>query len=370
MRRGALILGAMILSLGAGASAQAPDDLSFVSSDIAADRQSVAEVVAPLFNDGEMAETRALLVMHRGEVVAERYAPGYGKNTPLIGWSMSKCITAITIGMLVADGRLTLDRPAPVAAWAQPGDPRGRITLRQLLNMSSGLEHEEGLGSASDVPVYEGDTARMLFLDGAPDMADYAERHPLEDVPGGKFEYSTATSMILADIATRTLTDSRDPTIRREAMRAFLSGRLFEPIGMKRAFPEFDAAGTLIGGSLIHATARDWAQLGELLRLKGRVKGAQIIPERWVRFMTEPSPREDAYGAHIWLNRRPTGGAEPVLFPNLAPSSVFACLGHGGQYVIVSPSQKLTVVRLGRTDGEDIPAVSAQLGKLVALFPQ
>src|SRR3546814_8236370 len=96
---------------------------------------------------------------------------------------------------MVSDGRLVLDAPAPVPAWSQPGDPRGEITLRQLLHMSSGLDHLE-----SGEPVYDSDTVRMLFLSGAKDMAAYAEARPLSAQPGSQFQYRTATSMILSDI--------------------------------------------------------------------------------------------------------------------------------------------------------------------------
>ena len=85
------------------------------------------------------------------------------------------------------------------------------------------------------------------------------------------------------------------------AVRDYLRTRLFEPTGMKSAFPEFDAAGTLIGSSLIYATARDWGKFGEFLRNVGSVKGAQIVPRGWIEFMTTPSPRNPGYGAQLWI---------------------------------------------------------------------
>ena len=326
-------------------------------------RKALARAVDALFTDGDAGETRALLVLSGGKVVAERYAKGYNRNTRLVGWSMSKSITAVMIGLLVADGRLRLDDTPPIPSWRRPGDPHGGITLRQLLQMRSGLRHVE-----SGDPVYESDEVRMLFLDGRDAMAAYAEAQPLEAEPGRKWEYSSATTVILADVAARVLTESADPALRRAAVGDYLRTRLFEPMGMKGMVPEFDAAGTLIGSSLIHGTARDWAKFGEFLRAGGAVKGAQLLPRGWIEFMTAPSPRNPGYGGQLWLNRPQPDGRE-VLFPGKAPASLFACTGHLGQYVLVSPEQRLTVVRLGKSDEDQRARLRDHLAEIVGLFP-
>jgi CubicO group peptidase (beta-lactamase class C family) len=327
-------------------------------------RQKLARAVDDLFIDEAAGETRALVVFSEGKIVAERYGPGFGKESRLIGWSMSKTITGVMIGQLISDGRLKLDESAPVPVWQRPGDPRGTITLRQLLQMRSGLRHTE----AGD-PVYESGEVRMLFLDGRDNMAAWAEAQPLEAEPGRKFEYSSASTVILSDIAARALTESADPAIRQRAVSDYLHTRLFEPTGMKSAFPEFDASGTLIGSSLIHATARDWGRFGEMLRLGGMARGVQLVPRGWIDFMTSPSPRNPGYGAQTWLNRPQPDGRE-LLFPGRAPQSLFACLGHLGQYVIVSPEQKLTVVRLGKSTEAERKAVRDHLAEIVGLFPK
>lgn len=324
-------------------------------------REALARAVDKLFSTPETAETRAVVVLHDGQIVAERYAPGYHENTRFVSWSMAKTITGVLIGLLVADGRLRLDESAPVPAWQRPGDPRGEITLRQLLQMRSGLRHTE-----AGEPVYESDEVRMLFLDGRDAMASHAEAQPLEAEPGRKWEYSSATTVILADLAARTLTPSNDPAERRKVVNDYLRSRLFEPLGMKSIVPEYDAAGTLIGGSLMHATARDWARFGEFLRNKGSVGGAQLVPPGWIEFMTTANPRNRGYGAQIWLNR-PQPGEQEVPFPG-APRSAFSLNGHLGQFVLVSPAQNLTVVRLGRTlDGSHNPVKTA-MGQIVRLY--
>jgi CubicO group peptidase (beta-lactamase class C family) len=230
--------------------------------------------------------------------------------------------------------------------------------------MRSGLRHSEGAD-----PRYAADTVRMLFLDGRDDMAAYAEAQPLEAEPGARWKYSSATSVILADAAAGALTESRDPRLRRQAVGEYLRTRLFEPLGMRSVQPEFDAAGTMIGGSMIHATARDWSRFGEFLRNGGAIVGAQILPRGWTEFMTAPSPRNQGYGAQLWLNRPQPDGRE-VLFPGAAPASMFACIGHLGQYILVSPSQQLTVVRLGKTDEEQRDALRRRLADLIGVFPQ
>ncbi len=355
--------------IGCSESAQEPPPLSDAAMNAVikkpgVNREKLARAVDALFSDEAAADTRAVLVLHEGQIIAERYSAPYHENTRFVSWSMAKSVTGVLIGLLVADGRLRLDESVPIPAWQRSGDPRGEITLRQLLQMRSGLRHSEEAD-----PVYAADTVRMLFLDGRDDMAAYAEAQPLEDEPGAKFEYSSATSVILADLASRSLTESRDPALRRQAVTDYLRTRLFEPLGMKSMLPEFDAAGTLIGGSLIHGTARDWAKFGEFLRAGGSVKGAQLIPRGWISFMTSPSPRNPGYGAHIWLNRVQPDGHE-ALFPGKGPASIFALIGHLGQYVVVSPQQSLTIVRLGKTGDAERGAVRDRLAAIINLFPK
>jgi CubicO group peptidase (beta-lactamase class C family) len=326
------------------------------------DRERLARAVDALFNAEDTAETRAVLVLHNGQIVAERYGAGYHENTRFVSWSMAKSVTGVMIGQLVADGRLRLDEGVPIPAWQRPGDPRGEITLRQLLQMRSGLRHTE----AGDPP-FESDEVRMLFLDGRDNMAAYAEAQPLEANPGTQFEYSSATTVILADLAARSLTASTDPAERIRVVRDYLRTRLFEPIGMKSLVPEFDAAGTMIGGSLMHGSARDWARFGEFLRGRGAVKGAQLVPSAWIDFMTSPSPRNPGYGAQLWLNRPAADGS--VQWPGASPGT-FSMNGHLGQYVVISRDNGVTVVRLGKTQDEAHGPVRAAIARIVTLFPK
>ncbi len=344
------------------------EELSYISDESPVKKATLDRAISPLFDDPAMGETRAFLIMHRGKIIAERYGEGYDQDTRFISWSMAKSITGALIGFLVSDGRLVLDDPAPVPAWQRPGDPRGEITLRQLIHMSSGLDHTE-VSEEGGKTLFEADTQQMLFLSGSEDMAGYAEARPMEAEPGEKFEYSTATSVILSDIITRTLTKSTDPKTRRDVTMRFIRGRLLEPLGMDSTYPEFDADGTFIGGSILQATARDYAKFGEFLRNNGARKGAQHLPVSWVKFMKTSSENDPAYGGHIWLNKKRPDGRRQVLFPDNGPDTIFAALGHLGQQIIVSPDQRLTAVRLGKTQDDVIRPMSDQMGNIMALFP-
>lgn len=341
-----------------------PEAVAAVAEEPGVDREKLARAVDELFTREGIGETRALIVLHGGEVAAERYGEGYGPETRFLGWSMSKTVTGVMMGMMVADGRLRLDDSPPIPNWQRAGDPRGEITLRQLLQMRSGLRHEEKAD-----PVYTSPEVRMMFLEGRDDMAGWAEAQPLESEPGREFDYSTPTGMILADIAARVLAPTGSPTERQATVAEYLRARLAVPLGMDSLVAEYDRAGTMMGGSMIWASAPDWGRFGEFLRHKGSVRGAQIVPRGWIEFMLRPSPRAPDYGAMLWLNR-PSGGERKVLFPDHGPDDLFGAVGHLGQYVLVSPGLKLTVVRLGKTDDVDRPALVQALAEIVALYSE
>ena len=342
--------------------------LAAVTDDAGAPREELAREVDDLFSKKNIGETRAVLVLKDGKIAAERYGDGYDADTRFISWSMAKTITSVLVGMLIADGRLSLDEPAPVKEWQRPGDPRAEITLRHLLQMRAGLDHTE----AGDPP-YESSEVRMLFLDGRDDMAAFAKEQPLEAEPGERFEYSSNTTVILADIVARALTDSEDPEARRAAVAGFMQQRLFGPLGMASMVPEFDASGTLIGGSLMHATARDWGKFGEFLRAGGLAPDGELLgPSRWAEARVTSSPSARQNGFQIWMNR-PRGpasdGPSPRYFSDRAPDSLFMLIGHMGQYVFVSEDQDLTMVRLGHSDGEERVRMLEEAADVVALYP-
>ncbi|MBC7504523.1 MAG: serine hydrolase, partial [Sandarakinorhabdus sp.] len=245
----------------------------------AAAQLPVAPVSTPMpaadafFADPALAETRAIIVLKDGKRIYERYAPGFGPGNRFISWSMAKSITSTLVGDLVSDGKLELDRPVPVPEWhTVPNDPRAAITLRQMLNMASGLKHIEA------DPVETADTNRALFADKSADIVAHAVVAPLESKPGTVFQYSTLTTHILADIVSRSITPAgATPAVRRKAMRDFIDARLAGPAGMPSLLCEYDPQGHLLGGSFCHATARDWANFGQLYLGQGVVAGRQVV---------------------------------------------------------------------------------------------
>ena len=334
---------------------------------------SPARLIAPLFAEGQ--GTRAVLLIEDGKVVAKRYAPGFSDANRLISWSMAKTITGFLVGMLVHDGKLKLDAPAPIAEWRRPGDPRAAITLRDLLQMRSGLQHIE-VGD----PIEKSDTNQVLFVGGTQDMAARAIAKPLAAQPGARFNYSSLTTIILSEIITRTLTPSHDPRVRAAAYRRFATERLFRPAGVTSAFLEFDGAGTQIGGSLIYMTLDDWGRMGTLL-IDGKAEdGRQVIPPDWLAFMKAPSPLNPEYGAQLWLNRPGGLDGAPTLFPGHGPETVASMVGHLGQYVIAGSGRapdmpqamhRVVLVRLGKTQsGPPLEPVRRELGTVIGALIQ
>ncbi len=279
---------------------------------------------------GRLRRTYAVLVMQDGRIVAERYADRITADTPLPGWSMAKSVLNALIGMLVADGRLSLDSRELLPAWAGD-DPRAAITLEDLLRMRSGLRFSEVYANPWS------DVLHMLYRAG--DMGGYAASLPLQHRAGSRWNYASGTSNILSLIARRALGD--------QAYHAFPRTRLFNPLGMSSAVLEPDASGTFVCSSYMLATARDWARYGQLWADQGRAEGRELLPASWVRFSTSPTPESDGrYAAHWWLKLNPDIGGDTPAVARIAADAFFA-VGHEGQTLTVIPSLKLVVVRLG-----------------------
>jgi CubicO group peptidase (beta-lactamase class C family) len=300
---------------------------------------ALERAVADSFSDETPAreiDTRAIVVVQDGRIVAERYAPGFTKDTALIGWSMSKSVTATFIGALIAEGQLKLDAPAPVPEWTTAGDERRKITLRNLLNMSSGLAFNEPYDPGTD-------STRMLFQ--SHDMAGYAATRPLAHPPGTAWSYSSGTANILS----RLVLLKSGGTLK--STEAYAQSHLFGPAGMTSAVFEPDESGNFVGSSYLYATARDWARFGLMILDRGTINGTRIVPESFVDFACKPAPADPrkGYGAQFWLNGVDASGARE--FPHL-PADFCAAEGHNDEFVAVFPSRHAVIVRLGWTVGK------------------
>ncbi len=296
--------------------------------------------------EGATGETHALVVVHRGRLVAEAYGGDQDAESPLCSWSMAKSITHALVGILVRQGRLDPDASAPVPAWVGADDPRGAITLEHLLRMCDGLEFVEDYVDEGVSHVIE-----MLFRAGKDDVAGYAEARPPAHPPGQVWSYSSGTSNVVAGILGRAIGGGA------EGVRGFMERELFAPLGMNSAEPRFDAAGTFIASSFVFATARDFARFGLLYLRDGVWQGQRLLPPGWVdqgRRATPASAGE--YGAHWWLA--------------LDGSGIFNASGYNGQYIVIDPTRDLVLVRLGASSPEQRVAVVQQLAGIVRSFPR
>jgi CubicO group peptidase (beta-lactamase class C family) len=319
----------------------------------------------------ELGQTRAILIVQNGRIVIERYAPGYDSQTRLVSWSMAKSFTQALLGIAVKQGRVDLDAPMGSPRWS-PDDPRQAITWRQWINMTDGLRYTE-IGSRS--PAVNGAAVMTFSPEHRRDVIGFATALPLVHAPGTRWNYSTASINLVADALTRALThDAALPPERRAAMLSWMQRDLFERIGMWRAQPEFDAQGTFLGGSLIYATAREFAKFGFLYLHEGVWDGEPILPEGWTRFARErpAGVQADIYGAGWWRVAESGPGTPQPSLPPQGPRDVFSAQGHLGQLIVVVPSRDLVMVRLGVLPGQpdDWDQLGEWVGEVIALFPE
>ncbi|WP_438862926.1 serine hydrolase domain-containing protein [Neptunicella sp.] len=275
-------------------------------------------------------QTRALLMVKNGQVVAQAYAPGIDENTPLLGWSMGKSLTAMLQGRMQQLDMLSTDETHLFDQWQQ--DDRAQISLENLLQMSSGLEFDETYAPGTD-------STRMLF--SAHSASEVAMQSPLMLPIGTHFSYSSGTANLIA----RLLFQRAGGTV--QAQLDFLHQQLLAPLGMSHTVFEPDPSGVWVGSSYIYASALDWAVLGQLMLNQGEFNGQQLLPKAWVEQASSPNHSDDPrYGYQFWLNR----GTRQLRWPEL-PADAYAMNGNRQQAVMIIPSKQTVLVRLGWTSG-------------------
>lgn len=267
-------------------------------------------------------KTRAVVVLYKDHLLAEKYAPGFSEDTKLLGWSMTKSITSAVLGVLEKQKRISLEQDHLFPEWEN--DERSQITLNNLLHMNSALAWEEDYSKISDV-------TKMLFL--AKDMTKVQLQKELVGEPGSIWNYSSGTSNLLSGFI-------RDQFDSQQEYLDFWYSALIDKIGMHSMTLEADPAGNYVGSSYSWANARDWAKFGTLYLNKGKWNGEQILTEDWINYTVQPVKGSDGqYGAHFWLN---AGGVYPDV-----PRDIFSANGFQGQHVFVIPSREMVVVRFG-----------------------
>jgi CubicO group peptidase (beta-lactamase class C family) len=295
-------------------------------------------------DNAEGLDTRALLVVQDGRILGEAYAPGISKNTPLLGWSMGKSVTAILVGRLQALGLLAIAEQNLFPGWA--ADARAGISVENLLQMTSGLGFSEDYVPGSDA-------TRMLFM--SPSASDEALESPLVHTPGSFFAYSSGTTNLLARLVYERLGANV------QSQMDFIAREINEPLALEATTLELDASGVVVGSSFVYASARDWARFGLLLLDGGQINGQRLLEADWVKRATQAnqSDNDPRYGYQLWLN----GGGRELRWPSL-PADAYAMQGNRSQFVMLLPSLRAIVVRLGWS-ATDYP-VDARVSRLAA----
>jgi len=267
--------------------------------------------------------TRAVVILKEGKLIAEQYAKGFDKNSKHIGWSMTKSIFNALIGIAIQEKLIVgIDEKKLFEEWS---DERKEISLKNILQMNSGLNWEENYGSVSEATV-------MLY--DRDNMIDFAIEQPLEGTIGSHWEYSSGSSNLLSGILRRRLKD--------EEYFDFPYRMLFNKIGAPSFVIETDASNNYVASSYAWANARDWAKFGQLFLNEGVIDSLQILPSDWTSFTAQEAKGSNGkYGAQFWL---PT----PTDYPK-SPRDMYFADGFQGQRIFIIPSEELVIVRLGLT---------------------
>jgi CubicO group peptidase (beta-lactamase class C family) len=295
------------------------------------DYLAIQDALALVFEDNHIQKSRSALILYKGQLIGEKYIDGFGPDTPVLGWSMTKSIMATIYGILEYQGNLKVSDPVALKDWAN--DERARISIDDLLRMQSGLAFEEDYSIISDV-------TNMLFNES--DMAQVAIDKPSIAKPGDIWSYSSGTTNILSKYLKSFSSDA-------QKYLDFPYAQLIDKIGMHSMVIETDMVQTFVGSSYGWASTRDWARFGLLYLQNGVWDGSRIFSENWVNYISTPTKASNgAYGAHFWLNA--DGNLKDV------PRDLYSANGHDGQHVYVIPSKDLVIVRTGLGERPDYRA--------------
>ena len=296
------------------------------------------------FANPEVRRTRTVMVIYKNQLIGERYAEGFNRSTPILGWSMTKSILATLYGILAYQGKIDLNQHTDWPEWTNDG--RQDITYNHLLRMQSGLEWDEDYTRISDV-------TRMLFLES--DMSLIQSGKEREAPPGENWNYSSGTSNLLAGMLRKQFKSQQQ-------YLDFPYQALIDRIGMHSMLIETDMAGNFVGSSYGWASTADWAKFGLLYLNKGDWFGERIFAPDWVDYVSRPTQYSNGtYGAHFWLNAE---GQYPDV-----PRDLLSANGYQGQYVFIIPSKNLVVVRTGLAEGPFFD-VNDFLGDILRAIPQ
>jgi CubicO group peptidase (beta-lactamase class C family) len=315
------------------------------------DRAHLAKAIELAFADPD-ALTAGLVVVYKGQIVAERYMPGMTKDTQLESWSMGKSLTATLFALLVKEGVYKIEDRVPVPEWRVPGDPRGAIRIVDLLHMSSGLKFIAG--QDPDYTPDKGYPDHTLIYTGAIDAFKHSMTRPLQFPPNTEGRYRNSDPLMIGWLIKKAV------VTRGEEYLTYPQRALFDRLGIRRQVLETDPYGNFLLTGYDYGTPRNWARLGLLYLQDGIWQGQRVLPEGWARFVSTPAPawKTPVYGGLFWVNG---DGAWPI------PKTSYFMNGAGGQRVVIIPSHDLVVVRMGhhRGDRAGMNALKAALAELM-----
>ena len=317
--------------LGTKATYEAPSNI---------DKKKINDLLDKAFEENDskhLQNTRSIIIVYKGKIIAEKYKPGFDAFTPHIGWSMGKSVTNTMLGVLAHKQGFDIYKPAPIPEWSDPKDARHKITTDQLLRMSSGLEWEEDYSKPSSA-------TNMLYVES--DMGRFASLQKAEKDPEIEWKYSSGTSNILSRILKLQLGD--------EEYLQWPYKEIFYKLGVTSAVFEVDASNTFVGSSYLWASPRDWARLGLLYLNDGVWNDERILPEGWATYSATPTPKSTKlqYGAQFWLNAGDKENPKNRRLPD-CPRDLYMMDGYESQRVYIIPSHEMVIVRLGQTKRGD-----------------
>ena len=315
------------------------------------DRARVTEAVDAAFAGESL--TAAFVAVYKGRIIGERYGQGADRDTQLESWSMGKSLTATLVGVLVQQGHLRLEGPAPIELWRRdPEDPRSKIKISDLMRMSSGLRFTH----ASQPPHEWGRTIadHLYIYAGGIDAFHFSITRPAEHPPNTVGRYRNCDPLSLGYIIRQTVEKLG------ETYLAWPQKALFDRIGVRKQVLEPDPYGNFLLTGHDYGTGRNWARLGLLYLQDGVWQGKRILPDNWADFVSTPAPAwtPPIYGGLFWVNSDDQWRA---------PREAYYMAGAGGQSVIIVPSHDLVVVRLGHSRGSRAgeAALNVALGKII-----
>jgi len=318
------------------------------------DQSALDSVMTWAFDDGLQEpdqNTRGVVVVYRGKIIAERYADGWGPQTPQVSWSMGKSIAGALTGIMVERDHYDLDDPAPIEEWHGAGDPRSNIRIRDLMQMSSGLDFDN-FGLDPEQSFRASNEYMRIYFD-ALNVGLHAINQPLRFEPGTTWRYRNSDPLSLMLTARRTVEEEG------RSWLAFPQRALFDRIGMRNMVLETDPWGNFIVTGYDYGSTRDWARFGLLHLWDGVWEGERILPEGWTDFVRTPAPghSSEGYGGLFWLNR------SGVL--SRVPTDACFAAGYMGQRTLIVPSRDLVVVRQGPSAGACRPYFNRLVGGIL-----